>query len=769
MVRKNILRRKLFRDMARQARQFLAIVFLCALGSFAYAALDGTARMTRVSLDRYFEEYRLADCWITLPRADRASLGKLRALPGIAAAGARAQTELDAPDLGEDVRLAVVCSDGAMTLNAPYLFSGALLDPADRRGCLLDVRFAEAHGLSPGDRIRLRVSGTDVTLLIRGLVMEPEYVVVTGGVASDPESYGFLLANAAALPMIPLTQIVAAYDAGADPDAMRAAAEALLPDALVVDRRAHASTARIENNADMFRNMSLIFPLLAYFIATLIVMTTLSRMIDGQRLQIGTLRALGFSAGAVLRHYLSYAFFPSLIGALAGLFVGHSTLPFILWDVLIGQNEMPFRIQPPVSPAAWGTVALTVFLSLAVCLRAYLATARENTAQLLRPKPPRAGQRILLERVGPLWRRMGFNAKTVARNLMRSKLRGFMFFLGVLFCNMLLITSLGLQDSVKKLTYDYYLRVMRRDAVAVLSGGGAAEGYERRLSAESVECAMTMPVSLRAPAGVRTVTLTVLEDGQTMQRLGEDASYLALPSGEAAVTRKLMKTLSLSVGDEIRLFFPGDPKPASIRIGCVAENTFSQGVYLNRTVWEGLRKGAFAPTQIQLLAPDAACMEDLSRMDEVERVDLPQEQIGETLKMLSMLSSVFLLLEGIALALAFVICYNMGLMNFTERTREYATLKVLGYHRREIRRLILSENLILTLAGTLLGIRPGILLTDLIMHACEPESASYAGTPAARSLVVASLVTVAFSVLIQLLLTRKVRGIDMVEALKSVE
>ena len=150
-------------------------------------------------------------------------------------------------------------------------------------------------------------------------------------------------------------------------------------------------------------------------------------------------------------------------------------------------------------------------------------------------------------------------------------------------------------------------------------------------------------------------------------------------------------------------------------------------------------------------------------------MDFPAEQIKETLAMLDTLSSVFNLLTGIALALAFVICYNMGLMNFVERIREYATLKVLGYHKREIRSLILRENIILTLFGILFGIVPGILLTDIIMHSCEPETAFYSGMPEPSSIVLASVITFAFSIFLQLLLTRKVQKIDMVEALKSVE
>ena len=156
-------------------------------------------------------------------------------------------------------------------------------------------------------------------------------------------------------------------------------------------------------------------------------------------------------------------------------------------------------------------------------------------------------------------------------------------------------------------------------------------------------------------------------------------------------------------------------------------------------------------------------------MDEVERIDYPSVQIAETLRMLDSLSTIFAVLEGIALALAFVICWNMGLMNFAERLREYATLKVLGYHQREIRNLILSENLILTLLGTAAGIYPGVLLTFAIMRVCESETVRYTAYPDLRSVLIASAITFGFSFVLQLLQTRRVRSIDMVEALKSVE
>jgi len=767
---KNTLRKKLFRDMSRAAMQFLSIIMLCALGTFAFAALDGMARMTRTTIDTYFEENNLCDFWVTLPAGmDRAALDKIEAIDGVTEIIPRFVMDMETT-LGDSVNANVTAYDGAMTINAPLLREGELLDPSDMRGCLIQERYAIAQGLTVGDRISVKLSGEEVTFVIRGVCTSPEYVALSMGVASDPNEYGFILINARALPQIPLTQAVVTIADDADEDAVQAAIEAALPDALVMDRGAHTSTARCNNDAQMFENLTYVFPILCYAVAALIVMTTLSRMIDNQRMQMGTLKALGFSAGQIRSHYLSYAIVPSLVGATIGTLIGHTALPPVLWNALMGQSEMPYRLRPPISLPAWCMVGLTVVMSVTICYYTYRQSARETTAALLRPKPPKDGKRILLERITPLWSRLSFNSKMIVRNLMRNKLRTFMSFVGLLCCTMLIITSMGLQDSVKRLSGNYYTKTLRYDLRAKLSGEvGTAESYERRLNAETVECVMEQSVSLRAAGGTRTTMLTILDDDQTLQHLGEDETFLPIASGTVSVTYKLSRTLNLAVGDAVRLYLPGDDEALDMTVGQIVHNNTVQGLYMNRSTWEAQRKGDFSPTAIQVAGPREGCIAMLSDMDEVDSIDYPAEQIKDMLDLLNALSSVFTMITCIALALAFVICYNMGLMNFVERLREYATLKVLGYHQKEIRRLILNENLIISILGVLGGIVPGYLLTDVVMHSCEPESGFYPGIPTVQSVIIACVVTFFFSIFIQLLLTRKVRKIDMVEALKSVE
>ena len=766
---RDILKIKLRRDMSRSLMQFFALIVLCVLGTFLFSGIDGIARMIGSTNTAYFSENRLADFFITVPQADRRALTQVRQAEGVADAAARFTLTMETTLPGEPT-ISVTAYDGAMTINVPIIAEGAALDPADKRGCLVQHGFAEAHGLTAGDKITVKLNGLEYTLLIRGVAYSPEYVNVTDGISTDPNRHGFLLANACAFPGVPLDEIVALLSSGADADAARAEIADALPLAFILDRSAHASTAAVMSFYDIFASLAIVFPLAAYAVAALIVMTTLTRMIDNQRMQLGTLKALGFPAGQITRHYLSYALVPSTIGAVAGALIGHVTLPPVVWDMVLGQYEYPYRIEPPISAPAWGIVLLIIVMSTGICLIAYRRSARECTAALLRPKPPKDGKRILLERITPLWKSLSFNGKMICRNLLRSKLRTAMSLIGLLCCNALLIASLGLQDSIKGTVYAHYGSALDYDYRADLNASaGQAESYIRRLDAETVECIMETSGTARANNQQKTVLITVIEDNQQTLRLGKNQTFMPILPGVLAVTERFAEDMGVSIGDTVSFSLPGDDMPFALTIGQVAENNFSKGVYMTRSTWEALRKGDFILTAIHLKAPTAACLAQLDDMDEVDDIDDTVTQSEEALVALEAVSSIFLLLVFIALALAFVICYNMGLINFAERTREYATLKVLGYHQKEIRRLITRENAIVTAISIALSIYPGVLLTDLILLVAQTDTARYVNHIAPVSIVISCVITAAFSAFIQRLLVRKVRTIDMVEALKSVE
>ncbi len=769
MVKKNALGRKLMRDMWKNRMQFVAVILLCALGTWIFSGLDAAWRMIDLSASTYFEGQQLADLWVTLPAADREALSRIRTMDGVADVQARAAAEFGV-DLPHEPKLRATAYDGDMRINRPLMYEGEKLAPDDRRGCLLDREFALANGFSVGERITLDMQGQSFDLIVRGLCLSPEYVALSKNALRDPMAYGFVLFNSCALPALPLNELVVLVHEEADPQQVEAAIRSFYPEALIQNHLSHSARHGVQKDVDMFRNLSYLFPLMAYAVAAMIVLTTITRMLENQRTQMGTLKALGYRDGQMLRHYMSYAFFPSLIGSFLGLITGRASLPYILWGLEEAQFTMPWQLQAPISAAQWAMCAVGVALACGICYHTYRKSAREQTAALLRPKPPKAGKKLLLERIGFIWRRLGFNGKMIVRNLMRNKMRTLMMLIGVMACNMLLIASLGLQDSVIYFTGKYYEGTVQYDLRADLTGeAGEIEAYRSRLEAKLLEGVMEKSISARSSTADRTTLLTVYEDGQRLMNLGQNETWIPLPQTGVMLSQKLAQALNAEAGDQIELWLPGDDDPIRTTVTAVAPVTIGQSAMMSRTAWENARKGAFIPTALLVKGCTDEGMRQLNDLDELDELLDPKDQQQDTLRILDSLSQIFMLMSAAALGLAFVVLYNMGILNFTERLREYATLKVLGYHQKEIRHLMSAENNLLTLIGIALSVWPGWWLTGAVMSSCESDSMVFASTVEPVSFVIACVVTFVFSWMITRLLTSKVKNIDMVEALKSVE
>ena len=771
MVTGSPLFRKLLRDMRENAMQFLAMTLLCFLGTWVYSGLDGTWRLMDLTVETYFEECSLADFWVNASSLTRRDLDRIAHVDGVARVQPRTSMLADAEGLGDGVEAALEIYEGDFTLNRPYLRSGSLLSPGDTKGCLMEEQFAAAHGLQPGDSVTLKLGGQRLRFLIRGTVLSAEYTITSKESTPDPEHYGFIILSHAAVPMLPYTNALVKLAPGADADAVETALERTVPGALIVSAASHRNISVARSYAVMFRGMTYVFPVVAFSVAALIVVSTLGRMIDKERMEIGTLKALGYTNRQIRRHYLWYALLPSSVGSFIGLYVGWYTLPDVLWTMMVHNSRYPYMLRPPVSLPSYVMTFLSVALAVFICMATLRKSLSEQTAELMRPKPPRSGTRILLERWPALWRRFSFNSKMIIRNLLRNKGRTFILLVGIICCNMLIIATFGLQESITWFMRQYYggtlayeLRVDLKESEA-----GTLESYRNRLNADTVEGIMVKSVSLRGGKANRACQLTVLKDDQTLIRLSADQTVLPLPDEGAVISRKLASVTGVEPGDTVEVVLIGETDPIKLEIRDFAETNSGQGLFMSQTAWEKLRKGDFAVTALLITGPDELTLHRIDEMDETDRVRYLEDQFNDGMTLLDATATAFSILSAAALGLAFVICYNMGLMNFTERVRDYATLKVLGYHQREIRSLMLRESNLTAILGVLLGIVPGVMLVDIILKTCEFESMVFVSHVSFRSIWMASVITFAFTLFVEWLLTRKVRGIDMVEALKSVE
>ncbi|MDO4740045.1 MAG: ABC transporter permease [Eubacteriales bacterium] len=765
------LRTKLLRDIRQSGMQFAALLLLCALATWVFGGLDANWRVMDVSFETYFSQTNLADLWIKGSGFTDRDIAQVEQLPGVEEVLPKAVVEANCPRLGDGVSVAVNAFDGEMSINTPYIREGSALNEGDLRGVLVEEQFAQAQGIALGDELVLDIMGREQTFIVKGIVLSPEYVVTSKGVSPDPEHYGFVLLNRAAVSDLPQNELVVRLAEGADPAAAQREIESMLVGTAVITQKTSGSVSSARSFVVLFRSLSYVFPVLAYSVAAMIVVSTLRRMIEKERIQIGTLKSLGYTDRQIRRHYLSYALIPSAIGSFAGLFLGIAILPGLLWDMVCVNIRVPETIFPPISLLSWAMTLLTIALSLFICMHAYNVAARESTAELLRPRPPKSGSRIFLERFTRLWGRLGFNSKMVVRNLMRNKGRTLMAMAGMLCCNMLIICSFGLQESIPAFIRDYYMGVLDYDVRADLDPyqAGTLESYRERLPAERIDGVMERSVSLRSDGAIRASMLTVLPEEQQLIRLGEGHTVLPLPESGVVLSTKLAELMQVQAGDTIEMMLTGDDEAMRVRVEQVVEINIGQSLYMSKTAWENCRKGPFAATALLIKEPGARTMHLLQEMDEFSELTYPVEQNEGTNRFMESTTTIFSVMTGVALGLAFVICYNMGLMNFTERVRDYATLKVLGYHQKEIRSLMMRENDLTAVIAVLLGIYPGILLVDIILGMVNHDSMIFTSAITLKSILGACAITFLFSRFIEWLLTRKVPTIDMVEALKSVE
>ena len=765
------LSKKLLRDLRENAMQFIAMALLCFLALWVFSGLDGAWRLMDLTVESYYAECALADFWISASSLSRQELSRIEHLADVEAVQARTSLTVDAEDLGEDVEAALEIYEGDFVLNRPYLREGALLAPGDVKGCLMEEQFAAAHGLHVGDSVTLTIMGQRLRFMLRGTCLSPEYTLTSKESVPDPEHYGFIILSHAAVPELPYTGALVKLRPGADRDAAETALKDAVPGALVIPSGSHKNVATARGYATMFRAVTWTFPFLTFAVAALIVVTTLKRMIDKERLEIGALKSLGYTGRRIALHYVWYAVIPASLGSGVGVAVGWNTLPELLWTMMIHNCRYPYMLMPRVSLTSCGIACLSVLLSVWVCLVTLRRSLGEQTAELLRPKPPKSGSRIFLERRPSLWRRFRFNGKMIVRNLLRNKGRTAILLVGIVCCNMMIIATFGLQESVSYFMGQYFGGTLHYELRADLKAGeaGTAESYRSRLSAETVEGVMEKSVSLRGRRLSRSCLLTVLEDDQTLYRLGADQKVMTMPEEGLVISRKLAKVMGVELGDRVDLCLLGETDPLTLEICGFAETNSGQGLFMGRTAWEKCRKGDLSPTALVLKGADENCLHRLEEMDEVKEVKTIEHQFDDGMSLLDATNAAFSIFSGVALGLAFVICYNMGLMNFTERVRDYATLKVLGYHQKEIRALMLRESDLTAALGVLLGIAPGVALVHIILRICEFESMVFVGYVSVQSVVLASVITFVFTVFVEWLLTRKVKAIDMVEALKSVE
>lgn len=565
-------------------------------------------------------------------------------------------------------------------------------------------------------------------------------------------------------------------------DAEREIADLEKPEWYFFTREDNLGYAEYGENADRINNIAAVFPVFFILVAALVCLTTMTRMVEEQRTQIGTLKALGYPDGKIIYKYMLYAAAATAAGAVFGVLVGMQLFPL----VIITAYGMMYSIPSVCTPIDFGTAAGSIAVSLAAVTAAVFFACRsslsEQAAQLMRFKAPKAGKRIFLERIGFLWKRFNFSGKVTARNLLRYKRKMFMSVIGIAGCTALLMTGFALYDSINDIILKQYGELQSYDGIAVYDGekypDSAAEAAA--VIAEHGESVRVFQKQMDVSAGGKKVSAYIAVPGEA-ERFADFLSLRDRKSGEEYVLsdgtvymdEKLTMLIGAKAGDTVTI---GKSDTEAVRVTLTApfENYPGHYVYMTERTYTELfgetpEYNALYFAHGLSEGDEDALAERLLETDGVLAVTY-SSNVKETYQtMLTTLGYVIIVIIVSAGALAFVVMYNLTNINISERVREIATLKVLGFYDGEVDAYIFRENMILTLLGTAVGLVLGVFLANYVITTAEVDFVMFGRTIYPMSYVLAAVFTLAFSVVVMLVMHRRLKNVNMIDALKSIE
>lgn len=570
-------------------------------------------------------------------------------------------------------------------------------------------------------------------------------------------------------------------------DAKKEIEELEEPEWLITDRNDLPEYSDYGDNADRIRNIGQVFPVIFFLVAALISLTTMTRMVEDQRTQIGTLKALGYSKFAIMSKYINYALLATVGGSICGVLIGEKVLPYIIisaYGIMYHNMASNLQIHYEFTYAVTASVAAVV-CTLGATLFSCYRELSETPASLMRPPAPKEGKRVLLERITFFWKHLSFSWKSTLRNLFRYKKRLFMTIFGIAGSMALMLVGFGIQDSIMDIALRQYSKLQHYDGTIISdedAGKKEREKLEKFLQEDERISRYTdvQFTKMETPAGKSNLSVYVyvpenlenFKEDVTLQNRRTKEQYELSDAG-AAISEKTAKLAGLSVGDMITLI--QDNKPYQVKVDLITENYMGHYIYMTPKVYEEAfhKKPDFENIIFTVKDEAKENMEqvgnEILKFPAALSISYTSSLADQLDRMLSTLGTVIVVLIVSAGMLAFVVLYNLNNINITERQRELATLKVLGFYDQEVSQYVFRENVLLTIIGVIAGAAFGILLHRYVITTVEVDAVMFGRNIKPLSFLYSALFTCGFSVFVNMVMHFKLKKIDMVESLKSVE
>lgn len=829
--------KNLLREIKRTFTKFLSIFAICALGVAFFAGIRATSPDMKEAGDRLYNTYNLSDISVISTSGLTAdNIRDLESIEGIQAVRASLFVDAMARGTGEKEKnlrlysmpiklkseyapLIDLIPDYGIDTSPEYEMNGVEIVsgrmPLNDTETALDYTLEGSLVKQLGDEITLTTSGGTVTLRVVGFIRSPMYIsMFERGTSSigNGTSDGFAYASGNAISSLgtklPVMSLLNTYYTRADivisgKEGLSAYSdeyEALVNEVTdrienyastqsgtwyIQDRSGNPGYSDYSENTDRIAAVGDVFPLIFFIVAALVCLTTMTRMVEEQRIEMGTMKALGYGGWQIAMKYAVYAMSACISGGVVGAIIGFKLFPYVImkgYSIMyyLGKLETPYRAD-----IAFMAIAAMAVCTAAATFSACYASLKEVPATLMRPKAPKAGRRVLLEKIPFIWKKLSFTSKVTVRNLFRYKKRFFMSVIGIAGSGALLVTAFGLNDSIFGIIEKQFGDIWQMDVQAyvyeampladmqeLLGKNPANDDFDSVMFC--LDSQMECKNGGRSQSGVHLLGVESAGSMAGRVSLHNGGTPVTLDDSGVVVTAKLAETLSIKAGDEINMRTGGEDH--LMRVIGVADNYVYHYVYITAAYYEtvfgkamqyngfmgnlkdGLTDGTMDAMSTQLLSD--------SRMYTVRTIGSIYDSVLDSLSILNYVVLVLILGSGM---LTFVVMLNLTNINIGERMRELATLRVLGFYDKEMYAYIFRENNALSVIGAFVGLVFGKIMHLFVIRTCEVDMVMFVRSAKPLSYVYAFALTIVFSLIVNLLMRPKVRAIDMVESLKSAE
>lgn len=782
-----MLFRKMLRDYKANFGAFFSVFLLAALAMALFCTFEGHVLSQKVARENYHKECNLSDVWMYGEGFSDDELDTVRNLDFVKDAQLRMSVTGSAPDC--DGAQVDIYLERENLVDTPYYISGEPFDPTDTDGIWLANAFARLRNIKVGDDFTIEYNGITFTREVKGLVESAEYEFREADGDADMylENIAIVYMSYDAFPIrdyinhmvdkisdeklakiMPYTQMIIVTTDGGGLAHEEALAESIDHDySAIVDRKSIPGLARLDSELEQHQSFSYLFVIIFVGIAILVIATSMGRMVEQQRTQIGTMNALGLKRHKIMLHYISFSLVVSVVGVVLGLLVG--TLwgspavigMFANWYIVPGLHSV---FHPMYLIIAAGIVAVCVLASYISCRK----LLRIKPAEALRPAAPKKGKKCIFERL-PFWKKLSFTSQYNLRDISRAKLRSFMCVIGTAVGMLLMIYAVGCNELLGSMIEINFNRVTVGEYQIKFSEDAKTETVDDMAEELDGEVVMMNQVEVakekNAPSDKKKKeTVTVLEGKNLYNILDLNNQVKKLTPGTIGISRKLAADLDVKEGDTIYWHLYTKNTWYEAKVGTIYRSLESQGIAYLREDYE--KTGAeYTPS---FLMTDDKAAKDKADLDYVTGVNSKSEMQAAYESSMEIMNMMVGMMAVFSILMIVVVLYNSGVLSFHERVKEFATLKVLGLRSSKIRRILSMQNLWLSIIGIIIGAPLGNVSLNAMINT-NGENFDYNLMLAPVDYVIAGIFVMIISMLVSFMFSKRIRKLDMVETLKGVE